>query len=97
MEIIIPGSFQLMGHTYKVKLVKKVDKQDNYGEIDYEKKLIRLKKLTKEYNPTMVEEKFFHEMTHAILDELEYTQLSHDEVFIERFSRALYQAIKTAE
>lgn len=95
MEIKIPKSFQLLGHTYKVRLVKKVDTEDNYGEIVHEKKLIRLKKHTSNYTSEMVEEKFFHELLHAALDETEYTNISEDEKFIERVSRALHQAIKT--
>ena len=97
MEIKIPKSFQLTGHTYKVKLVKKVDKEDSCGEVLYEKKLIKLRKPTKDYTIQMVEETLLHEIIHAILYECEYKELSENEELIERLSRAVKQVIKTLE
>lgn len=98
MSIIIPTipkSFQLMGHTYKVRIVKKVDKDDSFGEVIYAKKAIRLKAPSKDTSVELVEESFFHELVHALLDETEYNKLSNDETFVERLGRALHQAFKT--
>lgn len=91
----VPKSFQLMGHTYKVKAVKKVDKEGSCGDIVHATKTIRLKEPNKDFTLDMVEETFFHELTHAILDETMYNQLSDDEVFVERIGRALHQAFKS--
>ena len=38
---------------------------------------------------------FLHELTHCLLEMLEYNELSHNEQLVETFSRALHQAIKT--
>lgn len=95
MEIKIPKSFQLMGHTYKVKLVKKVDSEDSCGEVNNDTKIIKLKKSNKAYSQEMVEETFWHELIHAILDEAEYGELSKDEKLVERLGRLLHQALKT--
>lgn len=91
----IPKSFQLMGHTYKIRIVKKVDKEDSFGEVIYAKKAIRLKAPSKDTSIELVEETFFHELVHAILDETEYNKLSDDEEFVERVGRALHQAFKS--
>lgn len=96
-EIKIPKSFDLMGHTYKVRQVKKVDKEDSCGEYISEKKVLRLKKVQKDYPQSMLEETYFHELLHAVLEECEYTKLSADEKFVERVGRALHQVIKTAK
>lgn len=84
-----------MGHTYKVRLVKKVDKENSCGEVVYTTKTVRLKKANKDYNEDMVIETFFHELIHAILDEAEYNNLSDDERLVERMSRLMHQAFKT--
>ena len=39
---------------------------------------------------------YLHEVVHAILDSLEYNELSSDEDFVERFSKALHQVIKSS-
>jgi hypothetical protein len=36
-------------------------------------------------------------LTHAVLDYLEYDELSKDEKFVERFSKGLHQALTTME
>lgn len=41
------------------------------------------------------EQTIFHEITHAILDELAYNKLSDDEVFVQGFSTLMYQVFKT--
>src|SRR3990167_9614326 len=91
--IKIPKSFQLTGHTYKVKLVKKIDSKDSCGEVDNGTKLIKLKKAQKDYTVEMVEESYFHELIHSLLDEAEYPELSKDEKLVERLGRLLHQAI----
>lgn len=96
-SINIPKKFNLLGHTYKVKFVKKVDSRDSPGDIDPNTKIIRLKKSSKSHSKDLVEETFFHEMIHGILDELEYGNLSNDEQLVERVGRALHQVFKSSE
>jgi hypothetical protein len=94
MELKIPKSLKIFGKTIKVSQPWKVDKQDSRGEWIFLKSGIRIKRTLPIDEREVV---FLHELTHAILDNLEYNDLSNDEDFMERFSRALHQALKTAE
>ena len=90
-----PSSFQILGHTYKIKLVKRVDEEGNRGEVDFENKVIRIQKPTKGYSYDMALETLYHEISHIMLDEMEYSELSKDETLIERLGRSLHQVIRS--
>ena len=92
--MIIPKQFKIFGLTIKVKQPWKVDKDDNWGEASIAKKTIKVKR---SLNKEQKEVTYLHELTHIILDSLEYNDLSHDEDFVERFSKALHQALTTQE
>lgn len=96
-SIPIPKSFMLMGHSYKVKLLKKVNNGRDYGEHDFNKKLIKLEKVSPTLSKEQQEEYLIHEQFHAILDNLGYGDLSANEVFIEQLSRAWHQVLKTSK
>lgn len=92
MELKVPKSFQIFGKTIKVTQPHKVDKEDSRGEWSYNKATIKVKRSL----PTDEKESvFLHELTHCILEMLEYNELSHNEQLVETFSRALQQALKT--
>lgn len=94
MEINIPKRLSIFGLSFKVTQPIKVDNKDNWGECSVAKKTIKVKRgLNKEQK----EITYLHELTHAILDCLEYNDLSNDEGFVERFSKALHQALRTSE
>ena len=84
-----------MGHNCKVKLVKKVNGGKDYGEWDFDKKIIKLEKINENFSQDQQDEYFFHELVHSILDHISYLNLSEDEDFIKRFSRVLHQVFKT--
>jgi len=92
--IVIPKQFEIFGLTFKVKQPWKVDSGNHWGECDYSKKTI---KVLRSLNREQKEITYLHEMTHAILDVLEYNELSSDEEFIERFSKALHQVLKSSK
>lgn len=94
MEINIPKHFSIFGLNFKVTQPHKVDSKDNWGECSVAKKVIKVKR---NLNKEQKEVTYLHELTHAILDCLEYNDLSNDEDFVERFSKALHQALKTSE
>lgn len=94
MEIIIPKKFSIFGLTYRVTQPKKVDKDDNWGEHSVVHKRIKVKK---DLNQEQKEITYLHELIHTVLDNLEYNELSSNEVFVERFSKALHQILKTSE
>jgi hypothetical protein len=94
MEINIPKRFKIFGLTFKVKQPWKVDKDGHWGECLIATKTIKIKRnLNKEQKEII----YLHEVTHAILDCLEYNDLSNDEDFVERFSKALHQVLTTSE
>ena len=94
MEIIIPKSFKIFGLTYRVTQPVRVDNEGNWGEHSISDRKI---KVLKSLNQEQKEITYLHELVHTILDNLEYNELSSDEEFVERFSKALHQIIKTSK
>jgi len=94
MDIVIPKKFKIFGLTYKVTQPHKVDKEDNWGEHSIQHKRIKVKK---SLNKEQKEITYLHELVHTVLDNLEYNELSSNEVFVERFSKALHQILTTSE
>ncbi len=94
MEISVPREFILLGRTYKVLQPPRVDKEGNLGDCNSDAALIKVRRNLKK---ELKEHTFLHEMTHAILDSLGYNKLSNDEKFVDSFSGALYQVLKTAK
>lgn len=92
--MVIPRSFEIFGLTFKVKQPWKVDKDDHWGECSIAKKTIKIKR---SLDQPQKEITYLHEVTHAILDCLEYNDLSNDEDFVERFSKAMHQVIKSSK
>ena len=94
MDITIPKTFKIFGLTFKVTQPWRIDKDDNWGECSMNKNSVKVKR---SLNKEQKEITYLHEVTHAILDSLEYNELSNNEDFVERFSKALHQVIKTSE
>lgn len=92
--MVIPRTFNLFGYTFKVKSPWKVDKEDNWGEASIKNRWVKVKR---GLNQEQREITYLHEMTHIILDCLEYNDLSDDEDFVERFSKALHQVLTTSK
>lgn len=92
MEFQVPKEFQLLGRTYKISQPVKVDSEKSLGECKSDMGIIRVRRNLKK---ELKEHTFLHEVTHAILDSLGYDKLSNDEKFVDSFSGALYQVLKT--
>ena len=92
----IPRTFELFGTTYKVEQPNKVmvDKESVLGSCNSDTGVIQVRKNLKK---DLKELTYLHELTHAILFSLEYNKLGRDEIFIERFSKALHQVIKSSK
>lgn len=95
-NIHIPIEFQIFGHTYTVKLKKKVNKENDLGTHSRDKKQIKLKEAGDSYDQVNVEETYLHEVMHCVLDHLGYDELSDDEAFVSQMSKALHQILKTS-
>ena len=94
MEFTIPKEFDLISRKYKVLQVSKVDDKKSLGLCLSDQAIIKLRKTLKK---ELKEHTFLHEATHAILESLGYVELSEDEKFVDAFSNALYQVIKTSK
>jgi len=93
--MVIPKTFKIFGITFKVTQPWKLDKKDSHwGSCSISDKSIKVKR---NLNQEQKEITYLHEITHAILDTLEYNDLSNDEDFVERFSKALHQVITTSK
>ena len=92
-----PKAFKLAGHTIAVKLDKDLmtieDSYGNYSERTSTINLVAPGAISK----SKIEQTFFHELVHAILDELGELDLSKNERFVDSFSTLLHQAISSGE
>lgn len=86
----IPKSVKVGGKVYKVIITDKLESgTENYtAEIDYRKVEIRITNTTKQ----RMEADFTHELVHALLDNLGYS--NHDEKEVDEMANALYAVIK---
>lgn len=91
----IPEKFNLAGQTVTVIQDKDLlGKEDIFGCFDPKQMVISINKpgvISQERS----EQAFFHELVHAILDEMGEVKLSKNERFVDSFSTLLHQAIKT--
>ena len=69
------------------------------GEVHYAKRTITLARKSYHGRPlklSALQETFWHELTHAILESMGRTALNNDEHFVEEFSNRLANAIQSA-
>lgn len=88
--------FSLGGKKYKVKIVNSIDDTGLGRAYSYLNKI----KISKNWNgmpipKSSMEQTFYHELVHAILDEIGEKDLSGNETFVQSFSLLLHQFEKT--
>ncbi len=96
----IPQKFQIFGQTIDVVFdVAACSDKRAYGFADYTHNKLVLKPNTEEFprSQTRIEETFVHELVHYVLHELSRVDLNDDELFVENFAAALYQALESFE
>lgn len=99
----IPNRFQLYGQTIEVQLKKDVLYScDAYGLAEYRKNVISLQEPSDscEVPREMLEQTFYHELVHFILDRMGgklAEELRDNEEFVDRFGSLLHQVIKTQD
>lgn len=91
---MIPKSFQLMGHTIKVKITKSVS-EGTVGEWSPGQLEIRIKPVDDGISESYQEQIFWHELTHCIFDLMAYEDHGKDEALVDRIGQCLYQINKT--
>lgn len=92
MEIEKVKRFTLGAREYKVEIVEHID-DTGLGRTYSPRGLILIAANCngKELPKDSIEQTLYHEVTHAILDELGYNKLSSDEKFVQGFSLLLHQ------
>ena len=86
--------FDLGAILWKVKIDnKRLDDLNLLGLCEYSKSLITLHDGIE--STELIEQTFYHELVHAILDTIGKRELSEDENFVQEFSLLLHQFEKT--
>ena len=90
----IPRSFKLHGHRVTVRIIPPSRWPHSKSAVGiYEPNKHRID-LRSDLGETELQQTFCHELTHALLDELNHP-LSHDEVFVDNLGSLLPQALST--
>jgi len=95
---LIPKQFKLFNQTIKVELKNKLAyNNNNYGEAKYTSNKIRIQKQNEgvSLKKTMVEQTFYHELIHYILNYMGENELGKNEKFVDIFASLLHQYEKT--
>lgn len=97
--MLIPKSLQIGKRRYKIRHEKFAPRVGTAGEIAYDHHEIVIATHSNvsgnSYKTDDVSDTFWHELTHAILHDME-DPLYRDEAFVTEFSKRLNQAVVTA-
>lgn len=89
----LPRKLKVGNKWYSVEVAHALRHKAHVGEINYSERRIRL--LAKNF--PLMQGTFWHELTHAILEDMGEHKLNNNEHFVEEFSNRLYKAIRTAK
>ena len=95
---VVPGKFQLMGHTIRVVMRDDLwDQCEAHGRWVKHKHLIELQTPTEQNGMTQsfLVQTFWHEVCHAILDNIGKDDLSNDESFVDILGQCIHQVLST--
>jgi hypothetical protein len=83
----------------RYRVTSPVEIKDCRGIVDYDLQLIQVAKQNAygAYTTAERDETFWHELTHAILDDMGEDKLTRNEKFVTAFSQRLDKAIRTAK
>lgn len=97
----IPTKIRVGRKQYSVEVIEAMLRKREMGRVHYGTQLIELGRTSnttgKRYSNTQVLDTFWHEVTHAILEEMGRHSLNADEKFVTEFANRLTQVIKTAK
>ena len=96
LKMKIPGSFQLLGKSYSVRIIPEREwtESETWGVCSPEKRQIIIKGgLSRE----TTEHVYLHEVTHAILDAMGRDRLYADESFVDLLSGLFHQALTSGK
>ena len=98
-QLTLPKKIQIGDKWYSVDVVESMKERAMMGEVQYGKRTITLARRSYHGVPlklSALHETFWHELTHAILENMDRTDLNNDETFVEEFSNRLARAIQSA-
>ena len=98
-ELTLPKKVKVGTNWYSVDIADTMRDRMYMGEVHYAKRTITLARKSYHGVPlklSALQETFWHELTHAILESMDRTELNNDEHFVEEFSSRLAKAIQSA-
>lgn len=98
-ELTLPKKVKVGENWYSVDIADTMRDRMYMGEVHYAKRTITLARKSYHGVPlklSALHETFWHELTHAILESMNRTELNNDEDFVEEFSSRLSKAIQSA-
>jgi hypothetical protein len=98
--MLIPKSFDLGSRTYTVQVLPTMRRRGIMGATYFKEARIEIGKRSKitgvAYRQEDINDTFWHELTHAILDDMD-SDLVRNEAFVTAFANRLNQAVSTAK
>ena len=98
-QLTLPKKLKVGDNWYSVDVAESMRERMYMGEVHYGKRTITLARKSYHGVPfrlAALHETFWHELTHAILESMNRTELNNDENFVEEFSARLAKAIQSA-
>lgn len=97
---MLPKKIKVDNTWYSIDTKEHLDKKLYTGEVNYHHRTITLASKSsngKNLRKSDIQETFWHELTHAILESMGETKLNNNESFVEDFSLKLSRAIASAK
>jgi hypothetical protein len=96
----IPKRIRVGEKSYSIEVVEAMLDKRLAGEINYHERLIQVGmrngRTGRLFNPNFVHDTFWHELVHAILDDMDEDKLNRNEKFVTAFAARLAKAVRTA-
>ena len=96
----LPKKIKVGDKWYSVEVVEAMVEKNLMGKVYYPEQKIKIglasTQTGKKFAPTDVNDTFWHELVHAILDDMGYDTLNRSERFVTGFAKRLNKAIETA-
>jgi hypothetical protein len=96
----LPRRIRVGNKQYSVEVVEAMLDKRVAGEVNYHERLIQVGmrngRTGRLFTPAFMQVTFWHEVVHAILDDMNEDKLNRNEKFVQEFSKRLEQVIRSA-
>jgi hypothetical protein len=96
----IPKTIRVGKRRYSIEVVETLLQRRMMGRIDHDKQLIQIGRKSnysgRAYTQAMMTDTFWHELVHAILNDMGEDELNRNEKFVAGFANRLTKAIQSA-